>query len=128
MKKSIAVVVGVAFILMAAVAYAVVPPAKVTINAAVAKQGPVTFDHAKHGSTLVKTCETCHHNHKGLTKDTKAEVKKCTSCHLDTKGNVMTSMREMSMTKNPFHIRCAGCHKTEKKGPTACTGCHAKKS
>ena len=121
MRKSTAVLLALVF---ATVAVAAVPE-KVTISAAKAKQPPVTFNHAKHAAT-VKTCETCHHNHKGLTRDTKAEVKKCTACHLDTKGNVMLSAREMSMTKNPFHIRCAGCHKTEKKRPVACNGCHVK--
>ena len=124
MRKLIAVL----FAFIATVAFAVTVPEKVTISGAASKQPAVTFDHAKHATTLVKTCETCHHNQKGLTKDTKGEVKKCTSCHLDTKGNVMPSAREMSMTKNPFHIRCAGCHKTEKKGPVACTGCHVKKT
>ena len=52
-------------------------------------------------------------------------VKKCTACHLDTKCNIMTSARE-AMIKNPFHIRCAGCHKAEKKGPVMCNGCHKK--
>ena len=124
MKKPGAIAIAFLF-LLATVALAAVPD-KVTISAAKSKQPAVTFDHAKHATTYVKTCETCHHNHKGLTKDTKVEVKKCTSCHLDTKGKVMPSAREMSMTKNPFHIRCAGCHKTEKKGPVVCTGCHKK--
>jgi len=124
MRKPTAITVALVFVL-ATLAFAAVPD-KVTIGAAKAKQPAVTFDHAKHATQLVKTCETCHHNHKGLTKDTKTEVKKCTACHLDTKGDVMPSAREMSMTKNPFHIRCAGCHKTEKKGPVVCTGCHKK--
>lgn len=126
MRKPIAIVAGIAFMLAGVIAFAAVPE-KVTIKAAVAKQGPVTFDHAKHAATLVKTCETCHHNHKGLTKETKTEVKKCTACHLDTKGTIIT-MRDPTMTKNPFHVRCTGCHKTAKKGPVVCTGCHAKKS
>lgn len=128
MRKPIAILVGIAILLTAAVAWAVTVPEKVTIKAAVSKQGPVTFDHAKHATKLVKTCDVCHHEQKGLTKDTKAEVKACNACHLDIKGKVMPSSREMSMTKNPFHIRCAGCHKTEKKGPVVCTGCHAKKA
>ena len=124
MRKPIAAAIALVFAVATLTVAAV--PGKVTISAAKAKQPSVTFDHAKHATTLVKTCETCHHNHKGLTKDTKSEVKKCTACHLDTKGNLMLSAREMSMTKNPFHIRCAGCHKTEKKGPVICTGCHKK--
>jgi hypothetical protein len=125
MRNRIAIIAGIAFMLAGVVALAAVPE-KVTISAAVAKLGPVTFDHAKHATTFVKTCETCHHNHKGLTKETKTEVKKCTSCHLDTKAKIIT-MRDPTMTKNPFHVRCAGCHKTAKKGPVVCTGCHAKK-
>lgn len=119
----------IAFLLLLTVAvatYAVTVPEKVAIKAAVAKQGPVTFDHAKHATKYVKTCDTCHHTQKGLTKDTKGEVKKCSACHLDAKGKV-PSARDMTMTKNPYHIRCAGCHKTEKKGPVVCNGCHAKK-
>ena len=124
MRKPTAIALAFLFAL-ATLAFGAVPE-KVTISAAKAKQPPVTFDHAKHATKLVKTCETCHHNHKGLTKETKAEVKKCTACHLDTKGNVMLSARETSMTKNPFHVRCAGCHKTEKKGPVLCNACHKK--
>lgn len=124
MKKSTAILAALAFLLMAVVAVAAVP-GKVSINQAVSKQGPVAFDHGKHAAA-VKTCDTCHHTQKGLTKDTKGEVKKCAACHLDAKDKV-PSAREMSMTKNPYHIKCIGCHKTEKKGPTACNGCHAKK-
>lgn len=123
MRKPVAVAITFLFIVVSMAFGAV--PAKVTISAAKAKQPPVTFDHAKHATTLVKTCETCHHNHKGLTKDTKVEVKKCTACHLDTNGKIIT-MRDPTMTKNPFHVRCVACHKAEKKGPVICTGCHKK--
>ncbi|HEX9161233.1 MAG TPA: cytochrome c3 family protein [Thermoanaerobaculia bacterium] len=105
-------------------------PATLKIGEAAKKQPPVTFDHAKHGDTLVKSCGTCHHTQKTLTKAenaaNKVDVKKCSTCHLDPKDAKIPSMREMSPTKNPFHIRCVSCHKTEKKGPVACTGCHKK--
>jgi len=102
-------------------------PGKIPIDAAKAKQPAVTFDHAKHATTLVKSCDTCHHTNKGLVKAhaEKTEVKKCSGCHLEAKGKT-PSMREMSLTKNPMHIRCVGCHKDNKKGPTACNGCHKK--
>jgi len=102
-------------------------PGKVKVDVAAKKQPPVTFDHAKHGDTLVKSCDTCHHTNKGLVKAhaEKTEVKKCSGCHLEAKGKT-PSMREMSLTKNPMHIRCVGCHKDNKKGPTACNGCHKK--
>lgn len=101
-------------------------PDKVVINAAAKKQPAVPFDHAKH-LTRVKSCDTCHHNHKGLAADSKTAVVKCTSCHLDPKKPEILSAREMSLTKNPFHVKCIACHKTEKKGPVACAGCHVKK-
>ena len=102
-------------------------PGKVKVDVAAKKQPPVTFDHAKHGDTLVKSCDTCHHTNKGLTKaqTDKVDVKKCSECHLDPKGTV-PSMRDMSLTKNPLHVRCIGCHKDQKKGPTACNKCHVK--
>ena len=103
-------------------------PGKIKIAEAAKKQPAVTFDHAKHGDTLVKSCDTCHHQHKGLTKaqTDKVDVKKCASCHLDPKDAKVPSMREMSLTKNPFHIRCIACHKEQKKGPTVCNKCHVK--
>lgn len=102
-------------------------PEKIVIDAAKKKQLAVPFDHAKHGDTLVKSCDTCHHTNKGLTKaqTDKVEVAKCSECHLDPPANVPT-MREMSPTKNPMHMLCINCHKETKKGPVLCTGCHRK--
>jgi Class III cytochrome C family len=113
-------------VLYCAVATAVTTfPASVTVNEAAKKQPAVTFNHAKH-ATLVPVCDTCHHTQKGLKKDARADVVKCSACHLDPKANV-PSMREMNLQKNPFHVRCISCHKTQKKGPVACSGCHVKK-
>ena len=111
----------------AAVAFAHYPET-LKIDAAVKKQPAVTFNHAKHGDTLVKSCDTCHHTQKGLTKaqTNTVNVKKCRECHLDPKKADMPSMREMSLTKNPMHIRCIACHKEQKKGPTVCKDCHVK--
>ncbi len=103
-------------------------PDKIRIDAAAKNQLPVPFDHAKHGETLAKSCDTCHHTRKGLTKaqtDT-VDVQKCSACHLDPKDAKIPSMREMSPTRNPMHIRCISCHKEQKKGPTLCTRCHTK--
>lgn len=104
-------------------------PDKVQVDIAAKKQPAVVFDHAKHGDKLVKTCETCHHTEKGLTKAKvdSVDVKKCSECHLNPKDPKIPNQREMSLTKNPFHIRCISCHKEQKKGPTVCTGCHNKK-
>jgi hypothetical protein len=103
-------------------------PETVVIKEAQKKQPAVTFSHSKHSTTLVKSCDTCHHTQKGLTADkaTATNVVLCSKCHLDPKDAKVPSMREMSLTKNPFHIRCISCHKEQKKGPTACTACHKK--
>jgi hypothetical protein len=103
-------------------------PTTTKVDAAMKKQPAVPFNHAKHGDTLVKSCDTCHHTNKGLTKAQidKIDVKKCSECHLEAKGKV-PSMRDMSLTKNPLHIRCINCHKEQKKGPTVCKDCHVKK-
>ena len=105
-------------------------PGVIKIDAAAKKQPAVTFDHAKHGDTRAKNCGVCHHTQKDITKEialaNKVEIKKCSSCHLDPKDAKVPSMREMSLTKNPMHIRCIGCHKEQKKGPTVCTQCHKK--
>jgi len=101
-------------------------PAEIVIDDAAAKQGPVTFPHAKHMET-VDSCTTCHHTTEGLTAGSDMAVESCTSCHLDAKEGV-PSMREMSMSKNPFHNACVSCHKEKAKGPTKCADCHQKKA
>ena len=105
-------------------------PEKLKIDAAQKKQPPVSFDHAKHGDKLAGSCGVCHHTQKDLTKEialaNKVDIKKCSTCHLDPKDAKMPSAREMSLTKNPYHIRCIGCHKEKKTGPTACNQCHKK--
>ena len=113
-------------LLLAAVLYAHHGPGTIKIDAAAKKQPPVTFSHEKHATTHVKTCDTCHHTQKGLKSENETKVVNCTTCHLDPKDAKTPSMREMSMTKNPFHMRCVDCHKEQKKGPTTCVGCHKK--
>jgi hypothetical protein len=114
------------FCLFALTATAIETPSTTVIKAAAKKQPPVPFAHAKHATKLAKTCDTCHHTQKGLTEKSTVKVETCTSCHLDPRTAEIPSMREMSMAKNPFHIVCIACHKEQKKGPVACTGCHVK--
>lgn len=123
MRRIAAVAIAVCFV--AVIAFAHHGPESVTINAAASKQPGVVFPHAKH-MTAVAKCETCHHTDKGLTKDTDKDVKKCSACHLNPKDANVPNMADMSMSKNPFHVRCVGCHKAEKKGPTLCKDCHKK--
>lgn len=131
MRKNLTVAILAAFVLVAGASYLFAsqqPPAKVTIDAAAKKQPAVVFDHAKH-LTLAKQCEKCHHTNKGLTADNAKDVQKCSACHLNPKDVKVPNMAEMSMTKNPFHTLCVGCHKTPvagKKGPSVCKDCHKK--
>ena len=128
MKKLVTILLSVLVVMAFTTgAYAVkanAAPAKVTLKDAAKKQPAVTMDHAAH--VKVTKCETCHHTQKGLTEKSTDEVAKCSSCHLNPKDAKTPSMAEMSMTKNPFHIGCIGCHKDGKKGPTKCTECHKK--
>lgn len=100
-------------------------PVTTKINAAAKKQPGVVFPHQKHVK-LAKSCDTCHHTQKGLSSEKETKVVKCSTCHLDPKGPKVPGMREMSLTKNPFHAQCIACHKKLKKGPVPCAGCHKK--
>ena len=115
-----------AVLAVAGVLFAHHGPTTIVIKAAAKKQAPVTFSHEKHATKLVKSCDSCHHTQKGLKSDKETNVAKCTNCHLDPKSAGIPGMREMSMSKNPFHNACINCHKEQKKGPTTCTGCHQK--
>jgi hypothetical protein len=119
---------GVLAVLLAATLAFAAPhhgPDEVVIDAAKAKRAAVTFPHAAHAAEI-KTCDTCHHTNKGMTTDAGVKVVGCTSCHLDPKSAAVPGMREMSLTKNPFHRVCIDCHKEQTKGPTKCDDCHPK--
>ncbi len=126
MRKTWSLVASLALCLTAAVALADKGLATVTIGEAAKKQAPVVFPHEKH-TTLVKTCDTCHHTNKGLTADSKVKVQKCSECHMKPQGTKVTTMADMNLQKNPMHLKCVGCHKEMKNGPTTCVQCHKKK-
>ena len=108
------------------------PPAKkIVIKACAKTKPPVTFDHPAHVKFMKEqkqTCEECHHKVKGA----EPEHDKCSTCHIKKQGDKLGTCQDKSKTKNPFHVRCVGCHtklkgsKPNFKGPTKCTGCHAK--
>jgi hypothetical protein len=98
-------------------------PESVTLDKAQAKQPPVVFPHKIHAEKYA--CDSCHHTQKGLTAQAE-KVESCASCHLDPEKPETPSMRQMSLTKNPFHTGCIDCHKKEAKGPTKCAECHKK--
>jgi predicted CXXCH cytochrome family protein len=61
-----------------------------------AKNGDVTFEHAKHAKL------------------------DCTKCHADAKGG------KIELGKDKAHALCLECHKAEAKGPAKCAECHKK--
>ncbi len=124
MRKLLSLLAIIAFALVATYAMAAqTPPETVSIKAAQAKKAPVEFPHAKH-LKLVDKCSVCHHTNEGLTAANAEGVKACSECHLDPAKPEIPGMREMSMTKNPFHELCIKCHKEQAKGPTKCADCH----
>ena len=104
-------------------------PETVMLEGCGTKQPPVAFDHAKHVEGT--ECASCHHTQPDLTA-TSGEAATCVSCHKDPTDEA-PSCAEMSPKKNPYHIKCMGCHKdsvkkdASLKAPTKCKECHVKK-
>ena len=77
-------------------------------------------------------CKTCHHTQPDLKAGTAIEVKPCGACHVQPEKTDTPKCSEMGLSKNPFHIRCLGCHKeavakdATKQAPTKCDQCHPK--
>lgn len=122
MRRNLIITILLLFVVASIATAAGLGPTSVKIDAAKAKQGAVTFPHDKHVKAIA--CDKCHHTDKGL-KEASDKVKKCSACHLDPKDKA-PSMRDASLTKNPFHTLCVNCHKAGKKGPTMCNKCHVK--
>ena len=105
------------------------PPAgKISIKGCQKKKPPVSFDHAAHVKLLkgAKSCEGCHHKVQGKP----AKDPACTSCHSKPQGAKLGTCADASLSKNPLHVNCIGCHKKElaagkTKAPTKCAQCHA---
>lgn len=112
-------------------ATAVDMPQTITLQGCGTKQPPVEFDHAKH-TEQVAECGTCHHTQADLTAANADSVETCVSCHKDPEDSKTPGCDQMSPTKNPYHIRCMGCHRDQVKkdkslkAPTKCTECHKK--
>jgi len=109
-------------------------PEKITIDACADKKAPVEFPHKAHFE--LTTCVDCHHTSEGLTAETAKdmEVDACAVCHVEPEEAETPKCSEKSKKKNPYHIKCIGCHKAEKKenaetkAPTKCTACHPKEA
>lgn len=97
--------------------YAKEAPKQITIDKCKKKKSGVAFDHAKHAKAA-KDCKLCHHKGK--------EQQACSSagCHAGKAEGKRPGCEEMSPSKNPYHLRCIGCHKSQSKGPKACKECH----
>jgi hypothetical protein len=95
------------------------PPKQVMIKACQKSKPPVTMSHEEHTKKAKIECKTCHHKGEGKTC---SEAK----CHQGKAEGKRPGCAEMSLTKNPFHISCIGCHKKENKGPKTCAKCHKK--
>jgi hypothetical protein len=74
--------------------------------------GPAWLNHDLH-KKLVGNCKTCHH-YSGNS------IKQCRECH-STPLNPTDNKPGLA---HIYHLRCIGCHKENKAGPTVCTGCH----
>ncbi len=112
MKKILAGVSVMAFLVVAAVAFAGAPT-NVTIDKCQKRKAAVTFNHEMHSKKF--QCNTCHHKWNG-----KGEPQSCFQCHGCKKG-------EAPKAAKAFHKKCKGCHKAQHKGPTRCNQCHPKK-
>lgn len=113
---------GAAVLAMSAMMLMAAAPDEIVIDACANKKAAVTFPHKAHEG--VGACSTCHHTQPDL--EAGGEAEKCSDCHVKPEEEGVPACEQMSMSKNPFHIGCVGCHKKEEKGPTKCNDCHPK--
>jgi hypothetical protein len=107
MKRTVAIVMAVAFLLaLAGAAYAVADTIQLSKGG---KAKVVNFTHKAHQG-YAPDCKKCHHT---------GENNKCSTCHTGdgSKGGGKNA-------KEALHKNCIGCHKDGGKGPTTCSGCH----
>jgi len=124
MVKLNSVIAAGIFAMFGMLASAASPPEHITIDDCIAKKSAVEFPHAVHFDKY--ECSTCHHTQEDLTLETADQAKPCSQCHMEPEKAGTPTCSEMSPKKNPFHITCVSCHKTEKAGPTKCGDCHPK--
>ena len=99
------------------------PPKQVTLDKCKKKKPGVAFDHEAHSKKHKIKCDQCHKH-----KDGKKKKGKCSDakCHAGKAADKKPGCAEASLKKNPYHIKCVGCHKKNKKGPKKCKECHKK--
>jgi hypothetical protein len=96
------------------------PPKTVTIKGCQKSKPPVTLKHEDHAKKHKIACKTCHH------KGDIGQACSAAKCHAGKAEGKRLGCAEMSPSKNPYHVRCIGCHKKESKGPKGCSECHKK--
>jgi len=99
-------------------------PAYVVIDACASKRPPVRFAHERHAVTDKIPCATCHHKGKPSMSCASA------GCHAGSMSGSRTGCAEKSIKKNPYHMICRECHRSnaaamEAKAPRSCKTCHA---
>ena len=99
-------------------------PESATLDQCMDKKTAVQFPHAAHWE--VTACTTCHHTQEGLEAGSDMEVQRCVTCHQNPESAETPDCSQMSLSKNPYHISCVGCHKESSAGPTKCDECHPK--
>jgi hypothetical protein len=77
--------------------------------------GPAHFDHPKHQG-IPEGCAFCHHQSGTSTPP-------CKSCH---SAAYDPKHLEQPIQAKIYHVRCIGCHRENRVGPTDCIGCHTK--
>ena len=98
------------------------PPDETTIDDCVDRRAAVEFPHKLHFDSM--ECSNCHHTQEDLSLETSDQAKACGSCHTEPEKPDTPACSQLSMKKNPFHIRCVACHKERAEGPTKCNECH----
>jgi len=96
------------------------PPKHVVIQSCGKSKAPVTLPHELHAKKEKIPCKACHH-----TGDTS---KSCSAakCHAGKAEGKRPGCAEASLSKNPFHMSCIGCHNKKSEGPKNCAQCHKK--
>ncbi len=135
-RLCLAVLMSAVVLLVAArpsLAQATDPPEEITLESCGDTRAPVSFPHETHFEA--NECTTCHHSQEELTLEAAQggmEVEACAGCHVEPEEEDTPKCTEKSLKKNPFHIKCVGCHKDSKaedetiSAPTKCAECHPK--
>ena len=79
---------------------------------------PVRFMHGTHAA-FIKDCSECHHARP--TDPAASETLRGIACHQEP---FKDDLSDRIGLKAAYHVKCAGCHKKNNKGPVSCTGCH----